>query len=76
MPSVEPALGGFNSFHYAEAHKSPENQAYVRRLRQGLPEDAQLHVGRRLMTACTHPEVLKKTGGDAGGDKFIEAAKG
>ena len=73
----EPALGVINSFHYAEAHKSPENQAYVAAYAKAYPKDRPNFMsvggydGMHLIA-----EVLKKTGGDAGGDKFIEAAKG
>jgi branched-chain amino acid transport system substrate-binding protein len=73
----DPALGVINSFHYAEAHKSPENQAYVAAYSKAYPKDRPNFMsvggydGMHLIA-----EVLKKTGGDASGDKFIEAAKG
>jgi branched-chain amino acid transport system substrate-binding protein len=73
----DPALGVINSFHYAEAHKSPENQAYVAAYTKAYPKDRPNFMsvggydGMHLIA-----EVLKKTGGDASGDKFIEAAKG
>lgn len=73
----DPALGVINSFHYSEAHKSPENQAYVAAYSKAYPKDRPNFMsvggydGMRLIA-----EALKKTGGDASGDKFIEAAKG
>ncbi len=73
----DPALGVINSFHYAEAHKSPENQDYVAAYTKAYPKDRPNFMsvggydGMHLIA-----EVLKKTGGDANGDKFIEAAKG
>jgi branched-chain amino acid transport system substrate-binding protein len=73
----DPALGVINSFHYAEAHKSPENQAYVAAYAKAYPKDRPNFMsvggydGMHLIA-----EVLKKTGGDASGDKFIEAARG
>ena len=73
----DPALGVINSFHYAEAHKSPENQAYVAAYTKAYPKDRPNFMsvggydGMHLIA-----EVLKKTGGDASGDKFIEAARG
>lgn len=71
------ALGVITSFHYAEAHKSPENQAYVQAYHQA-------YKGHRanFMSVAGYDgmhliyDVLKKTGGDATGDKFIAAAKG
>ena len=71
------ALGVISSFHYSDAHKSPENQAYVAAYSKAYPNDrpnfmsAGGYDGMHLIA-----EVLKKTGGDASGDKFIEAAKG
>ncbi len=73
----DPSLGVINSFHYAEAHKSPENQTYVAAYAKAYPKDRPNFMsvggydGMHLIA-----EVLKKTGGDASGDKFIEAAKG
>lgn len=71
------ALGVINSFHYAEAHKSPENQAFTAAYAKAYPKDrpnfmaAGGYDGMQLIA-----EVLKKTGGNANADKFIEAAKG
>jgi len=73
----DPALGVINSFHYSEAHKSPENQVYTAAYAKAYPKDRPNFMsvggydGMRLIA-----EVLKKTGGNADGDKFIEAAKG
>ncbi|TRZ93338.1 MAG: ABC transporter substrate-binding protein [Rhodocyclaceae bacterium] len=71
------ALGVINAFHYSEAHKSPENQAYTAAYAKAYPKDRPNFMsvggydGMHLIA-----EVLKKTGGNADGDKFIEAAKG
>ena len=71
------ALGLITSFHYSEAHKSPENAAYVAAYAKAYPKDRPNFMsvggydGMRLIA-----EVLNKTGGDASAEKFIEAAKG
>ncbi len=71
------ALGVINSFHYAEAHKSAENKSYVEAYYQAYPKDRPNFMsvggydGMRLID-----EVLKKTGGSAEAEKFVEAAKG
>ncbi|MDQ3060106.1 MAG: ABC transporter substrate-binding protein [Pseudomonadota bacterium] len=71
------ALGLITSFHYSEAHKSPENKAYTDAYYKAYPKDRPNFMsvggydGMRLIA-----EVLKKTNGDASADKFIEAAKG
>ena len=71
------ALGVINSFHYSEAHSSPENKAYTEAYYKAYPKDRPNFMsvagydGMRLIA-----EALKKTGGDADADKFIEAAKG
>ncbi len=45
----DPALGVYTSFHYSDAHKSPENKAFTEAYAQGVSEGpAELHVGRRL----------------------------
>ena len=73
----EPALGVINSFHYAQAHKSAENQAFTAAYLKAYPNDRPNFMavggydGMRLIA-----ETLKKTGGNADADKFIEAAKG
>lgn len=73
----EPALGVINSFHYSEAHKSPENEAYTAAYRKAYPQSRPNFMsvagydGMRLID-----EVLKTTGGDADGDKFVAAARG
>jgi len=73
----EPALGVINSFHYAQAHKSAENQAFTAAYSKAYPNDRPNFMavggydGMRLIA-----ETLKKTGGNADADKFIEAAKG
>jgi branched-chain amino acid transport system substrate-binding protein len=71
------AVGLITSFHYSEAHKSAENAAYTAAYAKAYPKDRPNFMsmggydGMHLIA-----EVLKKTGGDASGDKFIEAAKG
>ena len=71
------ALGIITSFHYAEAHKSPENKAYVSAYYKAYPKDRPNFMsvggydGMYLIDAA-----LKKTGGNADAAKFIDAAKG
>ena len=73
----EVALGVTTSFHYAESHKSPENQAYTEAYAKAYPKDRPNFMsvagydGMHLIA-----EVLKKTGGSTDADKFIDAAKG
>jgi len=73
----DPALGVVNAFHYSEAHKSPENAAFTAAYAKAYPKDRPNFMavggydGMRLIA-----EALKKTGGDADADKFIEAVKG
>ncbi|MBT9496729.1 MAG: ABC transporter substrate-binding protein [Zoogloea sp.] len=71
------ALGITTSFHYADAHKSPENQAYTDAYAKAYPKDRPNFMsvggydGMQLIA-----KTLEKTKGDASGEKFIEAAKG
>ncbi len=71
------ALGVISSFHYSEAHKSAENQAFTAAYAKAYPKDRPNFMaaagfdGMHLIA-----EVLKKTGGSADADKFAEAAKG
>ncbi|MCK9381416.1 MAG: ABC transporter substrate-binding protein [Sulfuritalea sp.] len=71
------ALGLVTAFHYSEAHKSPENKAYTEAYYKAYPKDRPNFMsvggydGMHLIA-----EVLKKTGGNADADKFIEAARG
>jgi branched-chain amino acid transport system substrate-binding protein len=71
------ALGTITSYHYSQAHKSPENDAFNALYSDTFPQDRPNlysvagYDGMRLIA-----EVLKKTGGDTDGGKFIEAAKG
>ena len=71
------ALGLVTSFHYSEAHKSPENQAYVAAYYKAYPKARPTFMsvggydGMHLIA-----EVMKKTGGSTDADKFVEAAKG
>ena len=71
------AIGMITSFHYSEAHKSPENQAYVAAYYKAYPKDRPNFMsvggydGMHLIGA-----VLAKTGGSTDADKFVDAAKG
>ncbi len=73
----DPALGVMTSFHYSEAHDSALNKAYTQAYYKAYP-------GKRpnFMSVAGYDgmnliyNALKKTGGDASGDKFIAAAKG
>ncbi|MCI2810612.1 ABC transporter substrate-binding protein [Eoetvoesiella caeni] len=71
------AVGVVTSMHYAEAHDSALNKAYTDSYYKAYPKKRPNFMsmagydGMHLIDA-----VLKKTGGDASGDKFIEAAKG
>lgn len=71
------ALGLVTSFHYSEAHNSPENKAYTEAYYKAYPKDRPNFMsvggydGMHLIA-----EVLKKTNGSTDGDKFVEAAKG
>ncbi len=71
------ALGLVTSFHYSEAHPSPENKAYVEAYAKAYPKDRPNFMsvggydGMQLIA-----EVLKKTNGDTDADKFVDAAKG
>jgi len=73
----DPALGVMTSFHYSEAHDSPENKTYVQAYYKAYPDKRPNFMsvagydGMRLIY-----DVLKKTKGDASGDTFIAAAKG
>jgi branched-chain amino acid transport system substrate-binding protein len=73
----EPALGVITAFHYAQSHKSAENASYTAAYAKAYPKDRPNFMsvagydGIQLIA-----EVIKKTGGSADGDKFIEAAKG
>ena len=71
------ALGITTSFHYADSHKSPENQAYTDAYARAYPKDRPNFMsvggydGMQLIA-----KTLEKTRGDASGEKFIEAARG
>lgn len=71
------ALGITTSFHYADSHKSPENQAYTDAYAKAYPKDHPNFMsvggydGMQLSA-----KTLEKTKGDANGEKFIEAARG
>ncbi|RTL49119.1 MAG: ABC transporter substrate-binding protein [Rhodocyclaceae bacterium] len=71
------SLGIITSGHYSMVHKSPENKAYTEAYAKAYPKDRPNFMsvagydGMNLIA-----EVLKKTGGDANAEKFVEAAKG
>ena len=70
-------LGIVNAHHYSAAHKSPENAAYVAAFRKANPAMRPnfMSVGGWDGMHLIY-EALKKTGGDADGDKLIAAMKG
>ncbi len=71
------ALGTITGFHYSQTHKSPENAAYTAAYAKAYPKDRPNFMsvagydGMQLIA-----EAVKKTGGSADAEKFIEAAKG
>ena len=71
------AVGMITSFHYSQAHDSPENKAFVAAYTKAYPG-----VRPNMVGAASYDgmhliyEALKKTGGDASGDKFMAAVKG
>lgn len=71
------ATGMITAFHYSTAHESPENKAFVAAYHKAYPDSRPNFMaiggydGMRLIY-----QALKKTGGDAGAEAFIEAAKG
>lgn len=73
----DPSVGVITSFHYSEAHDSPENKAFTQAWYKAYGPDRPDFMsvagydGMRLID-----EALKKTGGDASGDRLVEAAKG
>ena len=70
------AVGVITSFHYAEAHKSPENKDYTDAYAKAYPKNRP-----NFMSVAGYDgmhlifETLKKTGGNADGEKFAEVAK-
>jgi branched-chain amino acid transport system substrate-binding protein len=73
----DPVLGVVTSFHYSQAHKSPENAAYTEAYAKAYPKDRPNFMsvagydGMRLIA-----EVVKKTGGNTEAEAFVAAAKG
>lgn len=71
------ALGVINAGHYSEVHKSPENRAFTEAYAKAYPKDRPNFMavagydGMHLIA-----EALKKTGGSADAERFIDAAKG
>ncbi|MER1968261.1 ABC transporter substrate-binding protein [Castellaniella sp. GW247-6E4] len=71
------AVGMITSFHYSQAHDSPENKAFVEAYTKAYPGVRPNMVGVASYDGMhLIYEALKKTGGDASGDKFMAAVKG
>lgn len=71
------AVGMITSFQYSQAHDSAENKAFVTAYTKAYP-----NVRPNMVGVASYDgmhliyEALKKTGGDASGDKFMAAVKG
>jgi branched-chain amino acid transport system substrate-binding protein len=72
-----PALGVVSSHHYSAAHPSPENKAYVEAFMQanGGMRPNFMSVGGYDGMHLIY-EALRKTSGDADGEKIVDAMKG
>lgn len=73
----DPTLGVMTSFHYSEVHDSALNKSYTQAYYKAYPDKRPNFItvaGYDAMHLVY--DVLKKTGGDASGDKFIATAKG
>ncbi|HEY2865008.1 MAG TPA: ABC transporter substrate-binding protein [Casimicrobiaceae bacterium] len=72
-----PALGIVSSFHYSAAHPSPENKAYVEAFMKanGGMRPNFMSVGGYDGMHLIY-EAVKKTNGDADGEKLVAAMKG
>ncbi|HEX7380932.1 MAG TPA: ABC transporter substrate-binding protein [Nevskiaceae bacterium] len=71
------AIGYVTTFHYSEAHASPENKAFVAAFRKAYPgsdADGLAVAGYDGMALIS--KVLDKTHGDAAGPAFAAAAEG
>jgi branched-chain amino acid transport system substrate-binding protein len=77
LPSMNSsAVGIYSTHHYSAAHESAENKAYVAeftKLSNGMRPNFHSVGGYDGMYLIY--EALKKTGGDADGDKLLEAMK-
>jgi branched-chain amino acid transport system substrate-binding protein len=74
----DPALGIITTFHYSDAHDSPENKAFLKaydEVSAGLGRPNFMAVGGYDGMAAIY-EVVKKLGGNIDGDKAIEVLKG
>lgn len=69
------AQGVITSFHYSAVHDSPENKVYVAEMAK-LGLRANFHSVGGYDGMHLIYEALKKTGGDADGDKLLAAMKG
>jgi branched-chain amino acid transport system substrate-binding protein len=74
----DPAIGVVTSQHYSTAHDSPENKSFVegfKKLTDGKMRPNFMAVGGYDGMHLLY-EALKKTNGDASGDKLLQAMKG
>jgi branched-chain amino acid transport system substrate-binding protein len=72
-----PALGIVTSFHYSAAHPSPENKAYVdafMKANKGMRPNFHSVGGYDGMHLIY--EAVRKTGGNADGERLVDAMKG
>ena len=73
----EPAIGLITSYHYSQAHDSPENADYVQSYTEAYP-----NMRPNFMSVAGYDgmhviySALEKNNGDASGPKFIEAISG
>jgi len=78
LPAMgDAALGMITSFHYSQAHDSPENKAFVAAYAKAYPKDRpnfQAVAGYDGMHLIY--QALEKTKGDASAAAFLAAAKG
>ncbi|MGS1116603.1 ABC transporter substrate-binding protein [Castellaniella sp. UC4442_H9] len=75
--SGDAALGMITSFHYSQAHDSPENKAFVAAYLKAYPKDRPNFMavaGYDGMHMIYH--ALEETKGDASVDAFMKAVKG
>jgi branched-chain amino acid transport system substrate-binding protein len=70
------AVGVVTSFHYSAAHDSPENKAYVDAFMKANRFRPNFHSVGGYDGMHAIYEALKKTGGNADGERIVEAMKG
>lgn len=74
----DPALGIITTFHYSDAHDSPENKAFLKAYREvsgSLGRPNFMAVGGYDGMAAIY-EVIRKLGGNVDGDKAVAVLKG